>query len=82
MIVIIAILFFSPTGSFAKDTLPESQYDTADKPASRAVLHQTTPGGVEYAVSTKTASMASLNEPPPEYVYAAVDKKKVITKLL
>ena len=81
MIVIIAILFFSPTGSFAKDTLPESQYDT-DKPASRAVLHQTTPGGVEYAVSTKTASMASLNEPPPEYVYAAVDKKKVITKML
>jgi len=34
---------------------------------------------VEYAVSTKTASMASLNEKPPEYAYAAVDKKKVIT---
>ena len=74
---------FSPTGSFEKGTfekgtLPDSQYVT---PASRAVLHQTTPEGVEYAVSSKTASMASLNEPPPEYVYAAVDKKKVITTL-
>ena len=32
-------------------------------------------------MSTKTASMASLNEPPPEYAYVAVDKKKVITAL-
>ena len=75
-------LFYSPTGSFVTGSIPDSQYDTVDKPASRAVLHQTALGGVEYAVSTKTASKASLNEPPPEYAYAAVDKKKVITTLL
>ncbi|XP_065910676.1 uncharacterized protein [Dysidea avara] len=64
----------SPTG---KGTLPESQYDTVDKPGAKVVPHQST-SGVEYAVSTKTASMASLNEPSPEYAYAAVDKKKHI----
>jgi len=77
--VLTLLYAYSPTGSFAKSTVPEIRYDTVDKPGTRVVPHQSSASGVEYAVSTKTASMASLNEKPPEYVYVAVDKKKVIT---
>jgi len=70
MCLVILLYVYSPT--------EEVQYDTADKPSAKVVPHQSSASGVEYAVS---ASMASLNEQPPEYAYTAVDKKKVITTL-
>jgi len=66
------VVHFIVFSSFTKVAILLSQSDTLDK---IVVPHQSSTSEVEYAVSTKTASMSSLNESPLSY--ATVDKKWV-----
>ena len=57
---------------------PEYDYAAINKLVSVSVPHQATTDGVQYAVSTKTASKEGQDELPPlEDSYATVDKEKV-----
>ncbi|XP_065911162.1 receptor-type tyrosine-protein phosphatase S-like isoform X3 [Dysidea avara] len=59
---------------------PEYDYAAINKLVSVSVPHQATTDGVQYAVSTKTASKEGQDELPPlEDSYATVDKEKQIT---
>ena len=57
---------------------PVYHYAAINKAMSLTVPHQTSTDGVQYAVSTKTASKERLDEPPIlEDPYTTVDKEKV-----